>query len=91
MLYVAEAFAYYDEHINREERFRLLREHKLRIPGSIHPIDWELFGSILTGDQGRQGYGSDQSEHEVKSASIGSSFEYQYHLKGGAKKIQEDK
>jgi len=91
MLYIAEAFAYYDKHINREERFRLLRKHNLRVAGSIHPIDWELFGSILTGDQGRQGYGSDLNEHEVKSAAIGSSFEYQYHLKGGAKKLQEDK
>jgi len=77
MLYIAEAFAYYAKHINREERFRLLREHNLRVAGSIHPIDWELFGSILTGDQGRQGYGSDLNEHEVKSAAIGSSFEHQ--------------
>jgi hypothetical protein len=91
MLNIAEAYAYYDKHINREDRFRLLRKHQLRIPGSIHPIDWELFGSILTGDQGRQGYGSDLSEHEVKSAAIGSSFEYQYHLNGGMKKLQEDK
>jgi hypothetical protein len=90
MLNIAEAYAYYDRHINREERFELLREHKLRVAGSIHPIDWELFGSILTGDQGRQGYGSDLMDHEVESAAMGSSFEYQYHFNAGVSKLRED-
>ena len=51
----------------------------------------QLIGSILTGDYGIEGYGSDLIEHEVKSAAIGSSFEYQYHLNAGLKQLREDK
>jgi hypothetical protein len=37
--YFQEAFDYYDKHINRQERFRLLKEHKFSITGSIPSID----------------------------------------------------
>jgi len=90
-LNIIEAFEYYDKHINRQERFKLLLIHKLRVPGSIHSIDWELFGSILTGDIGKYGYGSDLTNHEVKSAKEGSAFEYQYHLNTGEIKLRDDK
>ncbi|MFV9507571.1 MAG: hypothetical protein AB4911_23725 [Oscillochloridaceae bacterium umkhey_bin13] len=87
---IAEAFNYYNRHINRQDRFMLLREHGFAITGSIHPVDWELFGSILTGESGKPGYGSDLSHYEIKSASEKGSFEYQYHLNAGQKKLRED-
>lgn len=67
-----------------------MREHKFSITGSIPSIDWELFGSILTGDSGKAGYGSDLGSYEVKSAKDRSSFEYQYYLHGGLTKLKED-
>lgn len=85
-----EAFDYYERHINRQDRFKLLKEHKFSVTGSIPSIDWELFGSILTGDSGKAGYGSDLGNYEVKSATETGSFEYQYHLHGGLTKLKED-
>lgn len=85
-----EAYDYYDRHINRQERFDLLKEHNLSVAGSIPNIDWELFGAILTGDKGKKGYGADLDRHEIKSAVSGNSFEYQYHLHGGETKLNED-
>ena len=89
-LHVQAAFEYYDQHINRQERFKLLKEHKFSITGSIHSVDWELFGSILTGESGKSGYGSDLGNFEIKSAVERASFEYQYHLHGGQAKLKED-
>lgn len=84
------AFAYYDEHINRPSRFELLEERNLPVAGSIHPIDWELFAALLTNDEGQGRKGSDLKRHEVKSALIGNSFEYQYHLHGGRTKLDSE-
>lgn len=89
-LNIKDAFDYYYEHINRTERFDLLNEHNLPIPGSVPPVDWELFGSILTGEKGSDGYGADLENYEVKSAGEGGSFEYQYHLNAGLQKLDED-
>lgn len=89
-LNIKGAYQYYFEHINRTERFELLEEHQLPVAGSIPSIDWELFGSILTGSKGTPGYGADLENYEVKSATEGSSFEYQYHLHGGIAKLEED-
>lgn len=85
-----EAFDYYDHYINRQERFKLLREHKFSTAGSVPSVDWELFGSILTGNIGKTGYGSDLVGYEVKSAAGTGSYEYQYHLNGGLSKLKED-
>lgn len=85
------AYDYYAEHIHRQPRFDLLKEHNFEVAGSIPPIDWELFGALLTGDDRKEGYGSDLKQHEVKSAVEGSSFEYQYHKHGGLAKLEEDK
>jgi hypothetical protein len=90
-LYYAEAFAFYRCHINREDFFRLLQQHNLKTSGSVPPIAWELFGSILTGRKGKSGYGADLDGVEIKSAIQGSSFEYQYHLNTGLEKLEEDK
>lgn len=90
-LNISEAYEYYFEHINRTERFNLLSTHNLSIPGSVPSVDWELFGSILTGEKGSNGYGADLENYEIKSAGEGGSFEYQYHLNTGLKKLNEDK
>ena len=89
-LNIKDAYQYYSKHINRTERFELLEEHQLPVAGSVPSIDWELFGSILTGSKGTPGYGADLENYEVKSATEGSSFEYQYHLHGGIAKLEED-
>ena len=68
----------------------LLKKYKLHVAGSIPSIDWELFGAILTDDIGKEGYGSDLRHHEIKSSVDRASFEYQYHLHGGEKKLKED-
>jgi hypothetical protein len=88
---INEAFDYYDKHINRTERFEIFTERNFPIPGSVPSIDWEVFGAILTGDERKSGYGSDLKHHEVKSAGIGASYEYQYHKNHGEEKIDEDK
>lgn len=89
-LNISDAYQYYSKHINRTERFQLLEEHQLPVAGSVPSIDWELFGSILTGSKGTPGYGADLESYEVKSATEGSSFEYQYHLNTGTSKLDED-
>ena len=89
-LNIKDAYQYYFKHINRIERFKLLEAHQLPVAGSVPSIDWELFGSILTGSQGTLGYGADLENYEVKSATEGSSFEYQYHLNTGTSKLDED-
>ena len=89
-LNIKDAYLYYSKHINRTERFELLEEHQLPVAGSVPSIDWELFGSILTGSKGTPGYGADLENYEVKSATEGNSFEYQYHLHGGIAKLEED-
>ncbi len=89
-LNIKDAYQYYSKHINRTERFELLEEHQLPVAGSVPSIDWELFGSILTGSKGTPGYGADLENYEVKSATEGNSFEYQYHLHGGIAKLEED-
>ena len=89
-LNIKDAYQYYFKHINRIERFELLEAHQLPVAGSVPSIDWELFGSILTGSKGTPGYGADLENYEVKSATEGSSFEYQYHLHGGISKLEED-
>jgi hypothetical protein len=87
---IPEAYSFYKEFIYNERRQELLRQHNLSVTGSVPSIDWELFGAIITGDGGKVGYGSDLEHHEVKSSVDKSSFEYQYHLNGGMKKLTDD-
>lgn len=84
------AFDFYQTHINRSDFFALLKTHNLKTSGSVPSITWELFGSILTGRKGKDGYGADLEGIEIKSAIAGSSFEYQYHLNTGLDKLKED-
>ena len=89
-LQISEAYAFYAEYIYQPALFKLLEDHNLKIAGAVQPVVWELFGSILTGCIGSSGYGSDLDGVEVKSAKKGGSFEYQYHLNTGLKKLEED-
>jgi hypothetical protein len=53
--------------------------------------DWEVFASILVRDLGKKlAAGIDLSEHEVKSAVDGGSYEYQYHKNTGKAKLKRD-
>ncbi len=87
---IRQAHDFYRKFIYNEELQALLREHHLHVAGSVPSVLWELFGAILTGDDGKPGYGSDLEHHEVKSAQGRGSFEYQYHLHGGRQKLIED-
>lgn len=85
------AYTYYKTEINRGSRFQMLDRFGFQIQGSVPFRDWELFGAILVRDKGTPGYGSDLERFEVKSACLGSSFEYQYHLNRGVEKLEHDK
>lgn len=87
---IRKAVAFYKKRIYDLEKQRLLREYGFPIVGSVSSQDWELFGAILMGDIKSEGYGSDLTRHEIKSAVIGNSFEYQYHRKHGEEKLLED-
>ncbi len=89
-LHFRAAFEFYQKHINRTDFIKLLNSHGLKTSGSVPSIAWELFGSILTGKKGKFGYGADLEGVEIKSAFVGSSFEYQYHLNTGLDKLKED-
>lgn len=88
--YLDEAYNFYKRFIYNVEHQAILREQGFHVAGSIASVNWEVFASILTGDKGKEGYGSDLTHHEVKSAIDGGSFEYQYHLKAGKVKLNED-
>ena len=59
-------------------------------PGSSE--DWELFAAILlkSSKNAETKYGHDLVAAEVKSARVGSSFEYQYHLNTGVAKLDAE-
>ena len=89
-LHIQDAYDFYRKYIYNEEHQKLLVEHGFNTAGSIAPVNWELFASILTGDSSKAGYGSDLNDFEVKSAVEGGGFEYQYHLHGGKTKLKDD-
>lgn len=85
-----EAHEFYSKFIYNEELQAILAKHNFHAAGSVPSKLWEVFAAILTGDDGKGGYGADLKHHEVKSAKNGGSFEYQYHLKAGKVKLEED-
>jgi hypothetical protein len=88
--HLKEAYEFYRKFIYNVEHQTILNEHSFNVAGSIAPKNWEVFASILTGDKGKSGYGSDLTRHEVKSSVDGNSFEYQYHLNAGKVKLHDD-
>lgn len=87
---IDDAYQFYLRHIYDEDKINLLEKHNLKIPGSVPPVLWELFGSLLTERSGTGSTGADLQGWEVKSAKEGGSYEYQYHLNTGAAKLKED-
>lgn len=88
-LNVQDAYEFYEEHIYNEDLMGRYQDHDISPTGTVSSKKWELLGAILTGNNASEGYGADLEGVEVKSSSQGS-FEYQYHLNGGIKKLQED-
>ncbi|BDM63239.1 hypothetical protein NFHSH190041_06910 [Shewanella sp. NFH-SH190041] len=84
------AYVFYKTHIFKPDLFEMLTSHGLKVPGSVPSVLWELFGSLLTGCNGAGNIGADLQGWEVKSSTEGSSYEYQYHLNTGLKKLHED-
>ena len=85
-----EAYQFYKKFILSEEKLKLFKIHKFQTIGSVPSIDWELFASILVNEEASEGHGTDLTTFEVKSAKIGSSFEYQYHKFTGQEKLKKD-
>jgi hypothetical protein len=72
-------------------KLRLYAARNVRKAGTVMSSDWEVFASILVQDLGRKlASGIDLSDHEVKSAVDGGSYEYQYHKKTGKEKLARD-
>src|SRR5260370_3945729 len=72
-------------------KLRLYSARAVRPPGAAMPSDWEVFASILVRDVGKKlAAGIDLSQYEVKSASAGGSYEYQYHKNTGKEKLKRD-
>jgi hypothetical protein len=72
-------------------KLRLYSARNVRSPGAAASSDWEVFASILVKDAGKKlAAGVDLSEHEVKSAEKGGSYEYQYHKRTGKEKLLRD-
>lgn len=90
ILKIDEAFGFYKKFIFNDEKLSLLKKHGFSAVGSVPFTDWELFASILVGENSSEGYGADLANFEVKSAKIKSSFEYQYHKFTGLDKLKED-
>lgn len=72
-------------------KLRLYDAREVRPSAAAMPSDWVVFASILVRDVGKKlTAGIDLSGHEVKSASNGAGYEYQYHRNTGKKKLKGD-
>jgi hypothetical protein len=72
-------------------KLRIYAARNVRSAATTMSSDWEVFASMLVNDLGRKlAGGIDLSNHEVKSAVEGSSYEYQYHKHTGKDKLASD-
>jgi hypothetical protein len=93
MLATENAFSFYFRYILLpvREKDQLRQAYGFSGGALVSPGDWELFAAILIrARKSQQRYGHDLSEAEVKSAKVPGSFEYQYHLNTGLKKLEGD-
>lgn len=92
-LQVQEAYAFYRTYILEYSRDKaeIYERYGFSLQGSIGSKDWEVFAAILLNDRARRGDGADLINHEVKSAVLGGSFEYQYHRNRGVNKLTDDR
>jgi hypothetical protein len=86
----AKAHDFYVKFILSSEKQALMTEYGFSANGMVSAVDWELFAAILTNTRRRSGYGSDLEGYEIKSAKMGSSFEYQYHKHTGIEKLDDE-
>ena len=90
---VKRAYEFYKDEVlgSTRSRSRWYEEYGFKNPRTTS-VDWEVFGAVLL-RQKRSGnsYGHDLEQAEVKSCGpSGSSFEYQYHKKGGLIKLDQE-
>jgi hypothetical protein len=72
-------------------KLRLYAARNVRSTGAAMSSDWEVFASILVRDLGKKlAAGIDLAQYEVKSATGGGGYEYQYHKIGGKQKLRRD-
>ena len=72
-------------------KLRLYAARSVRPAGTAMSSDWEVFASILVKDLGQKlAAGIDLSQNEVKSATAGASYEYQYHKNTGKQKLTHE-
>lgn len=92
-LQVQEAYSFYRVYILEysQNKARVYEQYGFSLQGSIGSKDWEVFAAILLNDRARRGDGADLEHYEVKSATTGSSFEYQYHRNHGLDKLTDDR
>ncbi|NEZ68232.1 hypothetical protein D0962_36825 [Leptolyngbyaceae cyanobacterium CCMR0082] len=88
-----EAYSFYRAFILEYSRNKaeIYERYGFSLQGSVGSKDWEVFAAILLNDRARRGDGADLENYEVKSATTGSSFEYQYHRNHGLDKLTDDK
>jgi hypothetical protein len=93
VLQVQEAYSFYRTYIldYSRDKAEIYEQCGFSLQGSVGSKDWEVFAAILANDRARRGDGADLMNYEVKSATIGSSFEYQYHRNRGLDKLTDDR
>lgn len=93
MLQVQEAYSFYRTYILEYSlnKAQVYEQYGFSLQGSVGSKDWEVFAAILLNDRARRGDGADLENYEVKSATMGSSFEYQYHRNRGLNKLTNDR
>ncbi|MCB0211481.1 MAG: hypothetical protein KDJ52_19235 [Anaerolineae bacterium] len=92
-LNITHAFDFYKRFIldYSQDKSVVYQKYGFTLQGSIGFKDWEVFVAILLNDKAKSGDGADLEKHEVKSANLGSSYEYQYHKNHGLQKLNGDK
>ncbi|MGB5974819.1 MAG: hypothetical protein WBG38_15955 [Nodosilinea sp.] len=92
-LQVQAAYSFYRTYILEYSRNKaeIYEQYGFSLQGSVGSKDWEVFAAILVNDRARREDGADLVNHEVKSATLGSSFEYQYHRNRGLNKLTDDR
>ena len=92
-IYIQEAYGFYKKFIfdYTKDKSDIYEKYGFNLQGSVGSKDWEVFAAVLLGDKAKPGDGADLMNHEVKSALLGNSFEYQYHKNRGLDKLEEDK
>ena len=85
------ALRFYRSYIHNDAFNRICRERGFSTGGLVSSKTWEIFAAILLETTRNRDNSPDLSNGwEVKSAAMGSSFEYQYHRNEGLTKLADD-